>query len=465
VVAPGQTRALAIPVVQDNSTISGTFRDGASGRPQLGLAGAVFAGSTTGGRARARVNPLTAGYTLEVASTVESGQGGSTWLVRPFVDPTNGFVVQRPRLRTVFLPYNNGEGADVTLDVAVARINTQIEGRVFNADGTPARGARVSIRETTPDAATAYTRWVLTNASGGYRVAAPVGSYRISAHLRNAAPPVPETVTTVANTTTVAPDLRLRTRDATIGGQVTRDGTGTLAFVRATSASGGRALATTDAEGNYTLRVNSGEVWQVRAVAQLAASGDPSSALFLQSPQTAVTPAPGANGGVNLALAVVDTLPAAVALTFDAAQDQTLTLADGSQLVIPAGAMAESGLVTVAVRPLAELAADGGAEPVRFGYRLLAFDSDKRPIVRFRAPVTVVLPFTAAQLAALGVTPEQLVPAYWDEASESWQPEEQVTVEVDANGDGVVRAEVLHFTDYALLASPVQRVYLPLAGR
>ena len=466
VVAAGQTRPLSIPAVADNATISGTLRNQATANPQPGLAGMIFAGSNTGGRARARVNPLTARYSLAVASSAESGQGGSTWLVRAFVDLTNGFVVQRPRAQTVFLPYNNGAGADVTLDFNVARINTVIEGRVFNADGSPARGAKVSLRQTTPDAADAYTRWVLTGANGRYRIAAPVGTFAITAHLRDAAPPLPVQVSTSANTTTIAADLRLRARDATISGQVTIDGAAIPAFVRATSASGGRALAVTDLSGNYTLRVSSGDLWRVQAVAErVVTDAGASTTQFLQSVRVAITPAVGANTDNALVLAVVDTLPAALALTFDAAEEQALTLADGAQLLIPAGAMTESGQLTVAVRPLVALAADSGAQPVRFGYRLLAFDSMRRPIVRFRAPVTVVLPFTAAQLTALGVTPAQLVPAYWDEASESWKPEEQVTVEVFSNGDGVVRAEVEHFTDYALLASPTSRVYLPLAAR
>lgn len=88
-------------------------------------------------------------------------------------------------------------------------------------------------------------------------------------------------------------------------------------------------------------------------------------------------------------------------------------------------------------------------------------------ITHFNAPITIVLPFTAAQLDALGLAPEDLVPSYWDEATASWKPVENVTVSVDAaTGDGTVNVQVDHFTDFALMApSEGGQVFLPLVGR
>jgi hypothetical protein len=88
-----------------------------------------------------------------------------------------------------------------------------------------------------------------------------------------------------------------------------------------------------------------------------------------------------------------------------------------------------TGILTLIVRPRAELADDGGARPVSFGYRLLAFDASHQPIAQFNDDVTPTLPFIAAQLTALGVAPAELVPSYWDEATGSWKPVPNVTVE------------------------------------
>src|SRR5262249_17630824 len=99
-------------------------------------------------------------------------------------------------------------------------------------------------------------------------------------------------------------------------------------------------------------------------------------------------------------------------------------------------------------------------------YRVHAFDASHRPITHFATPVTIALPFTAQQLAGLGVTADQLVPAYWDEATASWKAVDNVSVEVDDQGNGVVNIAADHFTGYALLAGGAGgQVFLPLIAR
>ena len=123
-------------------------------------------------------------------------------------------------------------------------------------------------------------------------------------------------------------------------------------------------------------------------------------------------------------------------------------------------------MVSVAVHPKMDLADDGGATPVSFGYRLLAFDENMAPILHFNAPITLVVPFTAAQLAELGVTPDQLIPSYWDPSTESWKPVPNFTVQVFLTGNGTVSITVDHFTDYGLLADAFNyRVFIPVTVR
>jgi hypothetical protein len=263
-------------------------------------------------------------------------------------------------------------------------------------------------------------------------------------------------------------DLQFRAKDATIAGQVSYKGAGHSAFVRAYSDSGAHLATLTGPDGRYALRVNTGDTWHVQAVSEtISTTGTLSETIFLRSARLSITPhsSPPPNT-LDLALQPSDTLPEAVAFSFDAAEDQALTLADGSQILIPTGALATSGQVALAARPLPELADDGGARPVSFGYRVQAYDASNLPLTHFNTPVTIALPFTAAQLDALGVTADQLVPSYWDEATASWKPLPSVSVSVDAtSGDGTVSIQVDHFTDFALLAGSGSTVFLPVSAR
>ena len=161
----------------------------------------------------------------------------------------------------------------------------------------------------------------------------------------------------------------------------------------------------------------------------------------------------------------VQDLPQSQVFAFDAATDQRFSMGDGSRVEASAGAFAEGGQALLSVRPIPDLTSAAGAEPISFGYRLQAYslgDDGRQPVTHFNRPVTLVIPFTAAQLQALGITAAQLVPAYWDEASASWKPVETVSVITDDTGGGVVQVSVEHFTDYALVTSGGHSVFLPL---
>lgn len=157
-------------------------------------------------------------------------------------------------------------------------------------------------------------------------------------------------------------------------------------------------------------------------------------------------------------------MPASQGFAFGTALDQVLELGDGPRVEAPAGAFAASGQAVLTVRPRPDVQSAAGAEPISFAYRLHAF-AEGRPVVRFNTPITLVIPFTAEELATLDITVEQLVPAFWDDASASWKPVETMVVVTDASGGGQVRASVEHFTDYALVYDGQQRVFVPLVRR
>lgn len=458
---------LDIPVVPNNSHIAGALRDRA-GAILPGVAGSIWGASNSGGWARTRVNTTTGTYDLAVASTDARGAGGSAWTVRAFVDPTSGYIVQRPRVQQVFLPYNDGAGATAeNVDFTLAGLDSfgVVHGQVTAPDGRPLPGVRVAVREAGGDRTTAFDRWTYTDLLGRYRVRVPAGRYHVSAHdgrqPPTAAPliePIPALVTVTAGGEQVA-NLRFRHGDALVLGRVTYQGAGHAALVHARSADGATVHTLALPGGGYALNLKAGLRWTIQAV-----SSDGS--IFLRSNAIELTPVRGTQpAGTDLALAPAAPIPDSQVFAFQADEDQLFMMSDGSRVEVPAGALAESGPVVLTVRPLPELAVAGDAQPISFGYRLNAYDDLRRPISHFLRPVTLIVPFTADQLAALGVSIDRLVPSYWDEASASWKPVENVVVVPDGTGGGTVNITTDHFTDFALLGEPGGTLYLPLVSR
>lgn len=465
--APGTTQ-ITIPVTPINASIAGSLvrRDGT---PLTGVAGAIYGFGESGAWARTRVNPATGAYTLPVSTSDRDGEGGTTWAVRAFVDPSSGYIVQRPRAQRVFVPFDSGGGADVTgidfTTVALSEFGV-VRGRVVapgpGAQPIPLPGVRVAARPT--DDAGGPTRWDYTDRRGEFTLRLPAGGYALSAHRGPAhspanllVEPAPLRVVVAAQATLAGQELVFRAADAVLTGTVTLDGVSHPALVRARSSDGATVAARAGDDGAFRLRLLAGLTWSVEAV-----SSDQST--FLRSARAEVTPAVGANPPLALVLAPVDDLPETLAFAFDPALDQIFELGNGSRVEAPAGAFAAAGDGVLTVRPLPEVQSSAGAEPVSFAYRLHAY-VDRAPVFRFLSPITLVIPFSAEQLAALGVTPEQLVPAYWDEASASWKPVETVAVITDDTGGGEVRMSVEHFTDYALVTSAERLAFLPSVTR
>lgn len=460
--------SLDIPVAADNSRISGTLRnrDGSAAR---GVPAVVLGASDSGGWARTYVNPVTANYNLDVVSTELRGNGGSTWLVRPIVDPSTGYVLQRPALERVFLPYNNGEGSSVDgIDFTVIDLDSlgRISGQVLAPGDEPAKFARVAISEISADGGTALRVWTYTNHEGQYERALPPGNYRVTAYWwhrgNQLIEPAPVQVE-VATEQQVEANLSFRRSDVTLSGSVRYEGGPYPGLVRARSEDGAVVHSRARDDGSYELALRSELSWTVQAV-----SSDESSFLRSQAEQVIPELSNSVATLPELVLEVAAPIPESQIFSFEADIDQIFTMGDGSQIQVPAGAMQSSGDTILTVRPLPELESDSDLEPISFGYRLHAYDSNGRPLSKFASPVTLVIPFAASDLAALGVTPEQLVPAYWDEATASWKPVENVVVVVDDNGDGEVRISVDHFTDFALLAeldSGAFQSYLPVIIR
>lgn len=144
-----------------------------------------------------------------------------------------------------------------------------------------------------------------------------------------------------------------------------------------------------------------------------------------------------------------------------------LTGPNGMQLAIPAGAVAQPSMVTVTTVPPQSLPSNLRA---LYGFRGLATTLGGQPITTFAKPYTLRIPYSDAQLAALGITdPTTLNLLFWN--GSAWTPM------LPCAGCGVDTVNKLitvvadHFTDFAVAgqgaaeAPGTAKVYLPLVER
>ncbi len=150
----------------------------------------------------------------------------------------------------------------------------------------------------------------------------------------------------------------------------------------------------------------------------------------------------------------------------------TITGPNNIQLDFPAGAVAQASMVNVATLPAPQLPDNQRA---LYGFRATAATLGGQPITTFAQSYTLQVPYTDAQLVALGITdPTTLNVAFWNGAA--W------TNMLPCNGCGVDTANKVitvvadHFTDFAVLGQSTvvnpppppagaAMIYLPIVTR
>jgi hypothetical protein len=384
------------------------------------------------------------GYRLEVAAGL--------WHLDYRIDPTS--YAKAVGVRTV--PVEAGQTSHVNLPV-LAKDGT-ITGQVLNADGSPARGARVAARGLV---GLVNDLWffTVTGSDGNFRLKAPYGLYGVGAAARGQDIwPVEHEVTVPPGGTVALPEpLQFRVSDATLTGTLTLSNsvaTG-AAYVWAFSDDGGFVKGTAALDlgtGGYRLDVISGTTWHVRALFAT------SSQYWFGRGSVAVT---SDAATLDLTLEGPKPKPGPVVVQFDASEAQSLALNDGTDLYIPAGALPATGRVTLRIEPIVTLTGHRGADVFRYGYAFLATDEGGEPITaHFNQDVIIRFPYDEAELARLGIRENRLRPAYFSTTTNSWSYPESYVVDADAN---VVTMQVDHFTDFALTAqSALTELYLPL---
>lgn len=141
---------------------------------------------------------------------------------------------------------------------------------------------------------------------------------------------------------------------------------------------------------------------------------------------------------------------------------------NGIQLNIPAGAVAQATMVTLATLPAPQSLPNN--QQALYGFRGLATTLGGQTVTTFAKPYTLRLPYTDTQLAALGITdPATLTLVFWN--GSAWIPMLPCAGCSVDTVNKVITIIADHFTDFAVVgqglaeAPGAAHVYLPLVKR
>ena len=447
-VGPGQTAYVTFTLEAIDSHIVGALWDPREARIPLGVTGGVF-GWMHDLWARAPIDPSNGMYNLGVT--------GGVWWLNYEVDPESGYV-ELSGPRAIPVP----TGATVPVPLPVAKRDGLITGAVLAPDGSPMPDAVVLADGFGRELGRLHLS-APVNDDGSFALRVPHGAWVLRATTRHDARlinPASRIIVVPKNEVVRGIVLRFARPDALI--------TGSLALQNNAALSGTVTLwawnhhgqynkvhaALVNGAGTYTMPVISNTVWH------LGAAFETRNTYFITQTRVRVG---GGNATQDLVLMGPKPKPGPLAITFDASEAQHLELADGTRIVIPAGALPVSGRVILHITPIATFPHQHHANVLRYGYAFEAFDEAGNPIEgRFNQEVLIVFPYNEFELIAGGIRESHLKPAYFSTTTDSWTiPSSYVVDEIN----NLVAMQIDHFTDFALTSSPQFEVFLPVVIR
>lgn len=306
--------------------------------------------------------------------------------------------------------------------------------------GTPLSGAWVSLTGTPSGQSNLISIGGQTSTVGTFSIDAPAGSYKLRANKPGYKSPAESTITITASTAVGTTTLTAASK--TISGTVTIASVGVAgAFVDANDGNGGFAVSQTDSSGAYSLAVDSG-TWAVRAHSQGYEAGP-----------TSVVVA-GSNATQNLALSAISgfVVKPERQENITPTSGGLLTNTDigaGFKLNIPANALGTSANAgTVKTQSNTAMPTpSSGTILSKNAVTITASDSSGQPIKNLNDNVTIVVPYTAADVP--DGQEGNLVLGVWNDATQSY---DTLPTTVDTVNN-TLTAIVTHFSDFAPLLS------------
>ncbi len=258
-------------------------------------------------------------------------------------------------------------------------------------------------------------------------------------------PPEEVAVTAAANGTSNV-TLQYKKADGTITGTITfEDGSAArFGYVGAWSEDGANSGAQVFSR-SYSLPVTKNSTWHVNADTFTGVDYYTSGETVIRTPDET-----GFTIEKNFVVTKSDfVLPKPVCSTWDSTQPKQINLSDGTKLVFPATSLATSGNVTVCAQPTVNLKPEKNKKPAKgFGYSLTATDANSKEIATFNSAVTVSMKVDADKLEELGITYEDILPAFFNVTTNKWDT--VTNASYDAEND-LLTFTTTHFTDYAIV--------------
>lgn len=457
VTSGGTVNNVELKLVPNNATVSGSIKD-ANGAVLTDVSGSVF---------------LTNGLSYQWAQ-IESGLysvkvAAGAWDFGCWVDPTASaqYYLRGVCEGTVSATADATTTRDVTLLKADAVLNV----RTLDPNGNPLSNARVvasaSFGEVRTVSYDTYGGWFnpdkTTDQNGRATFYVPSGATLfVSASLPQQLGymnPNRVVVTARADEATNV-TLDFRRSDATIAGTVSH-GAGAYtggAIVSGWSADGGFSETSVASDGTYTLPVTKGDDWIIRSGA------DDSATTGFESQEKTVSVPDSGSASANLALDTTTTLPEATTTTVNSNSQQTVTVEGGPTITFPANSLAtNSASVVLAITPTVEQAPNVATDAhVGLVYDVTANVASGAnagsPITQLPGTVTIAMPYTDAELSALGIQESALTAKKWDDTADTYVDVQSVVVDTSAN---IVYLTTNHLTKFAITSAPTEQSASP----
>jgi len=443
-VSGGETLSITFPVLPQDATINGALWDPRNEVIPTGVAAFAVAH-----------NPFAwVGDTIDTANgTYSLDVTAGLWQLSYGVAPGSGYVTLDHH---TIVPIESGQSLFVPLPVAER--DSLLTGVVRDPDGQPLAGAVVVADGAGPEIAQVALR-THSDANGEFRLPVPYGRYTVRAGFADEAWLNPALINVlVPPGATIGPvTLQFRAPDATLSGSATLAGRsfdqGRI-HIWAYSSDGAATWTSVLPGESYELGLLSGQRWHIGAVYETPDSFYAiRTSIFMSGNET-----------LDLVLDGPTPKPGPVAITFDPATPQSVTLADGTRIFIPAGALPATGQVTLHITPIASFPHQHHARLYKYGYAFIATDETGQPLTaRFNQNVIISFGYEDAVLEALNLNEQLLKPAYFATSTQTWTVPDSYVVDTETNR---VTMQIDHFTDYTLINSALQyKIFLPTVPR
>lgn len=440
-ISGGQSVQLAVPLLAQDATIHAGLWDVRQQTIPTGVEGYVL-GYNGWAWVGDDLNPAN--------GLAHLGVSAGLWHLTYGVDPQSGYVVLDHHK---LVPLESGQS--VTIGLAVAQRDSLLEGVVLDPAGNPLPGAVVTVNGF-GGLVNQVTLRTMSGDDGSFQLAVPHGVYHLWAASDNPAwlNPAQGVVQAPAGGTLTGLTLQFREPDVTLSGTTSIVGNppvNGLVHIWGYTSDGAASQTETVLGDSYHLDLLDGLEWHIGAALETE-----DSFYALQS-----NVAMNGNGVLNLVLNGPFPKPGPLTVTFDAMSDQSISLADGTHIFVPAGAMPTTGNVTLRITPIATFPHQHHARLYKYGYAIVATDQNGVAITaNFNQNVIITFGYSEAELQALNLNEDGLRPAYFSTTTNSWTIPDSYVVDSGANR---VIMQIDHFTNFSLLGSQsLYQINLPI---